>query len=304
MDATSTNEVRSSLMDSNTRCMALETKLGGVSMDHRAAQRKMASELDSRVRAMDTLRSGVESEVKSLKNKNDRLYSILLLMSDQMKSHGLELPVEALAELGSEERQQGDGVGVGDGDEGDRTGRLKTRNSRSPSPFRRFMGKRAASPSRSAPTPPQPQKTVPSPPVPAPTAISTQPPPDAGVVSAAARLKPVSFRRFAPTNNEKNDVSNQSRPVVESGVTSSTREASPSAAATRSSGSTGGGSTGGGGSGVSGGSVGDTNAAGKSNMTDLLQDRRNTSREVAAQKHAARLKAVRTSSRGKWGFSV
>lgn len=31
---------------------------------------------------------------------------------------------------------------------------------------------------------------------------------------------------------------------------------------------------------------------------------RTASREAAAQKHAARLKAVRTSSRGKWGFSV
>lgn len=290
MESTSTNEVRASLMDANTRCMALETKLGGLSMDHRAAQRKMANELDSRVRAMDTLRSGVEGEVKTLKSKNERLHQILASVCDKMRSHGLEIPVEAVAEMGSEEAQ---GVPSEDNEEeGGRTGRSKTRNSRSPSPFRRFMGKRAASPSRTTPN-----ATQGEPPVVAPTNA----PVDAGVASAASKLKPVSFRRFASNNGQENGTpegsSSNQRPFEASGTTvpTSTREASPSAAATRSAGT----------SGASSGVTDSTSSSGgKSNMTDLLQDRRNTSREVAAQKHAARLKAVRTSSRGKWGFSV
>jgi len=309
----SNDEIKLALTESNTRCCALETKLGGLSMEHRGAQRKMAKELDSRVRAMDTLRSNVEADVQTLKTKNIQLQQVLTNVCSILTSKGIEVPPEALVELADrgvhEQKQQmmetGDGSHMNEGDGGggnnnDRVGRTKSRASRSPSPFRKFMGKRAASPGRNPNNGVSSSSSVASS-----TSSSGSDPTTTSDPSKSTKSAIPAFRRWSttPTNNNGTVPPPQEANMGSSQGTSGGRETSPSSPSPISAPPRG--SSGGGGNVSGGGTTGDNGSkTGGGTMTDLLQDRRNSSKEIAAQKHAARLKAVRTSSRGKWGFSV
>jgi hypothetical protein len=280
MALSSEEEAKAALVAANARCYALETKLGGLLMEHRGAQRKMAKELDGRVRAMDTLRGGVEAELRSLTAANARLRAALKDACAAAASGGAALPVAAVAELSVDAELQ-----LPEGDQ------RKARASRSPSPFRRFTGKRAVSPGRAAPVEPAPAQdrtrgvpspsrapatghatiapsaAIPPPPLPPPPSAAS-----AGAPASAAASKapvPMTFRRW-----------------TEQGSAQPLGGSMPPSPAPREGGAT-------------------TNVEVKESDGDrLLLASREASKEAAAQKHAARLKAVRASSRGKWGFSV
>ena len=259
-------------MAANARCYALETKLGGLLMEHRGAQRKMAKELDGRVRAMDTLRGGVEAELQSLSADNARLRAALKDTCAAASEGGVALPVAAVAELSVDSEQR-----PGDHEKAQGGGKPSTRESRSPSPFRRFSGRRAASPGRAAPNDPARDRprVVPSPSrtsatghsISAPVAAAPIPPVPA---PAAASKGPMAFRRWADQSS--------TAPPSEGSVPPppAPREIRAAAAC----------------------------GEGKEPNERASLASREASKEAAAQKHAARLKAVRTSSRGKWGFSV
>jgi len=185
---------------------------------------------------------------------------------------------------------------------------------RSPSPFRLFQGKRAASPGRGT--------ALPAPPPPATPAVPATTVPTGDAASRQRPPAPMAFRRMINANIGVDGAGQAGQPSLGAPPTStpsqdrrppggsdpqaplfvkreSARPSTPTArqqaaavlalspavmptAAAEASG-------GGGEDGA---------------IADVLQDRRNASRDAAAQKHQARLRAVRTSSRGKWGFSV
>jgi len=232
MAMASEDEARAAVVAANTRCYALETKLGALAMDHRAAQRKMAKDLDTKVRAMDKLRAGVEAELRGLHAANARLKRALQLACDAALAAGVsQIPIECEAELGTDD---GRGGAEALGETQQRVGlsrKEKSRGSRSPSPFRRFVGKRAASPQR----------------------VEDAEPAAGGIGGGA------SFRRL-PVGLEPSARGLNGRPATP------------------------------------------TNEDGR--VADLLAEKRSSAKDAAALKHAARLRAVRGASRGKWGFSV
>ena len=296
MTLSSEEEAKAALVASNTRCHALESKLGNMAMEHRSAQRKMAKELDVRVRGMDSLRSGVEAELRSLNARNRRLRAALEATCDAARGAGVEPPLAAVAELSAEDQGHAPASPLTSSTDAalaaaadkqlsvggqERPGRAKEspRSSRSPSPFRRFMGKRATSPTRA-------ESAAEPPPPPA--------PPGGAVIGVAFQRapNPAPFRRWSGSQAEKPASPALQRPAEGSGdamhvkCREGTRPSTPTSRESAAAAMT------------------PVATAKEGGVADLLQDRRNASRDAAAQKHQARLRAVRTSSRGKWGFSV
>jgi len=274
MALSSEEETKAALVAANARCYALETKLGGLLMEHRGAQRKMAKELDGRVRAMDTLRGGVEAELRSLSADNARLRAALKDTCAAASHGGVALPVAAVAELSVDSEQLlNDHEKIKGGE------KPVARESRSPSPFRRFSGRRAASPGRAAPPEPARDRNPRVAPSPSRAVTNTGHSTNALVaaaaatpvpVPAAASKAPMAFRRWADQSS--------SAPPSDGSVPPPPAPREVRAAA--------------------------TSGEGKESDERASNASREASKEAAAQKHAARLKAVRTSSRGKWGFSV
>ena len=330
MTLTSEEEAKAELVAANARCYALETKLGGLAMEHRAAQRKMAKELDSRVRNMDSLRAGVDAELRGLKGSNKRLRGALAAACAALAAASIDLPAAAAAELsvGNEPEEPRvrpaprlvAGLPMADGGPGGNSGGAgarrsegpplrpkspeaqparrqqvessgndgqtaavaaarpaapdpESRDSKSPLPFKRFTGKRAVSPSRGQP------------PEPGGMGGSAAAPP-----TLAAPGAPMALRRWTGS-----DPRESARPVTPTGRAIQYAAGPPPPA---------GGSASGDGIGAGAGAGATAAVDGAGGMSQMLQERRNSSRDAAAQKHQARLRAVRTSSRGKWGFSV
>ena len=230
-------------MSANERCCSAEGKLSALIIENRSTQRKMARELETHMRRFEAQRKDFEAELNALRGANESLKQAVREVAAVALLAGAELPAIAAAEIAIEEShvnseisthtimtiQHGQSVQVRLPDKGIQTesqDEPRLQNTRSPLPFRRFVGKRAASPVRSL------------------ASSSTNSVPDTKVTSS-----------IAGSMTKSSAVARKTTVVTPRG--------------------------------------GDPD--------DEIDTKR---REAAQKKHAARLRAVRGSSRGKWGFSV
>ena len=226
-------------MTANERCCSAEGKLSALIVENRSTQRKMARELEIHMRRFEAQRKDFEAELNALRGANESLKRAVREVAAAALLAGVELPAIAAAEIAIEESlvnseisthttmtiQHGQSIQVRLPDRVIPT-ESQDENTHSPLPFRRFVGKRAASPVRSL------------------ASSSTNSVPDTKLTSSTA------------------DSMTKSSAVARKTTVVTPRGGDPD---------------------------------------DEIDTKR---REAAQKKHAARLRAVRGSSRGKWGFSV